>query len=219
MTSLIRIALKTVQLEAGIQNPILLDNKPLPYIEWGWIPCIRDFLSHINAGISNSTKPREIYQQNDEYLMDLPIIKTLSIKEQILINQCQLYLQIECLLDITDSSGHYILKSWMNKSNVKNSRLTKLWPKQGDPGEQAWKIWRNFLTKSLADMNLKLCSPLGAWIMTNKYRQYDSYWEANQKRLLIHQNEQWWAYKLVHEDRRKCYFSHQASKQRSTNAK
>jgi hypothetical protein len=35
--------LETIQLEAGIGHPILEDCRPLDYIEWGWIPHIRDF--------------------------------------------------------------------------------------------------------------------------------------------------------------------------------
>jgi hypothetical protein len=32
--------LKVIQMESGIGNPILEDNHPLHYIEWGWIPSI-----------------------------------------------------------------------------------------------------------------------------------------------------------------------------------
>jgi hypothetical protein len=188
---LIRIALETVQLEAGIHQPILMDNKTLPYLEWGWIPSIRDFLLHINARISNATKPGKIYRINDEYLMDLPILKNLSFKEQTL----------------TDSSGRHILCSWLNKHEIKNSRSTKLWPKQLDPGDQAWKIWRNFITKSLTDANLTLRRPLGAWILQNKYRQYDSYWDPSKERLLIRNQGQWESHNLIKQNRRKCYFN------------
>jgi hypothetical protein len=33
LAKVIRIALDTVQLESGIQQPILMDNRPLPYIK------------------------------------------------------------------------------------------------------------------------------------------------------------------------------------------
>jgi hypothetical protein len=209
---LIRIALETVQLEAGIQQPILMDNKTLPYLEWGWIPSIRDFLLHVNAGISNATKPGEIFREHDEYLMDLPILKTLSFKEQTLINRCRLFLQVECISDITDSSGQHILHSWLNKHDVKNSRSTKLWPKQQDPGDQAWKIWRNFIIKSLTNENLILCRPLGAWISQNKHRQYDSYWDPIKGRLLIWNNGQWVEHELIKQDRRRCHFKAMSTK-------
>jgi hypothetical protein len=49
--------LEVVQMEVGIGRPIMEDNQPLIYIEWGWIPSIRDFLFHINAKIKNATMP------------------------------------------------------------------------------------------------------------------------------------------------------------------
>jgi hypothetical protein len=99
----------------------------------------------------------------------------------------------------------------MNKNDVKNSRSTKIWPKQGDPGDQAWKIWRNFITKSLTDSNFTPRHPLGAWIRTNRYRQYDSYWDIHNKRLLLQQDGKWSAYNLVKEDRRRCFFHRPAN--------
>lgn len=48
---MLRAALDTIQLESGIGKPIMEDTRPLDYIEWGWIPSIRDFLHHIEAKI------------------------------------------------------------------------------------------------------------------------------------------------------------------------
>jgi hypothetical protein len=53
--SLLFILLETIQLEAGIGDPILENCRPLDYIEWGWIPHIRDFLFHINGRIIRAT--------------------------------------------------------------------------------------------------------------------------------------------------------------------
>jgi hypothetical protein len=201
-TSLLRIALETIQLEAGIQNPILMDNRPLPYIKWGWIPSIRDFLLHINAGITNATEPGIIFRQNDGYIMDLPSLKEMSTKEQTLINRCRLFLQVECISDISDSDGRHIAKSWLYKDGRKNSASTKRWPKQSNPGEQAWRIWRNFLIKSLTAETLQLRRPLGAWTHLNQHRQYESYWDEAHLRLLQRKKDHWTAHNLVKEDQR-----------------
>jgi hypothetical protein len=48
--------LDTIQLESGIGQPILENCRALTYIEWGWIPQIRDFLWHINGKIIGATK-------------------------------------------------------------------------------------------------------------------------------------------------------------------
>jgi hypothetical protein len=78
--------LEVMQMESGISNPILEDNQPLHYIEWGWIPSIQDFLLHINGQIINTTKQPLLYRQHDSYLMDTPLLSKLTQKEQILIN-------------------------------------------------------------------------------------------------------------------------------------
>jgi hypothetical protein len=62
--------LDAIQLEAGIRTPIMEDCRPLDYIEWGWIPQIRDFLHHINGKIIIGKRKQNIYRQNDQYLMD-----------------------------------------------------------------------------------------------------------------------------------------------------
>jgi hypothetical protein len=84
---LLQCALETIQTEAGIGSPILEDNWPLIYIEWGWIPSIREFLQHINARITNKTAIPLRYRQYDSYTMDAEILLTLTRKEQILINR------------------------------------------------------------------------------------------------------------------------------------
>jgi hypothetical protein len=53
--------LEVIQMESGLGNPILEDNRPLHYIEWGWIPSIRDFLLHINGQIINATNRPLLY--------------------------------------------------------------------------------------------------------------------------------------------------------------
>jgi hypothetical protein len=47
--------LEVIQMESGIGLPILEDCRTLNYIEWGWIPQIRDFLKHIIEEIINAT--------------------------------------------------------------------------------------------------------------------------------------------------------------------
>jgi hypothetical protein len=148
---MIRLLLETIQQEAGIQRPILCDNRPLPYIEWGWIPSIQDFLAHIKASIEHAVDPKETYRENDEYIMDLPMLPQMSYKEQTLINRCRLFLRVECISDISDSMGTYIDKAWLVPDGPKPSRSTLKWPLQSDPGKEAWAIWRKFIISSLAN--------------------------------------------------------------------
>jgi hypothetical protein len=84
--TMLQILLDTIQQEAGIHRPILEDTRPLQYIEWGWIPSLRDFLHHINAAITNAMNGLPIYRENDTLLMDNDYLRRTNRKESILIN-------------------------------------------------------------------------------------------------------------------------------------
>jgi hypothetical protein len=139
--------IEVIQMESGIGHPILEDNQPLSYIEWGWIPAIRDFLLHINGKIVNALRTPPTFRINDSYIMDSPHLMKLPRKQQIFINRCRLVLQVECLSDITTADGTRIRDEWLEYDTIKLSRSLKHWPTQGNPGEEAWKIWRSFITK------------------------------------------------------------------------
>jgi hypothetical protein len=118
-------ALEAMQLEAGIGKPILDNNRTLPYIEWGWLPSIRDFLQHINGSITNATPTPPKYRTNDSYIMDAKLLNYLSNKEQILINRCRIFLQVECLSDICTADGDNIQPEWLDCNTTKDSCSTK----------------------------------------------------------------------------------------------
>jgi hypothetical protein len=146
--TMLKILLQVIQQEAGIQEPILEETRPLQYIEWGWIPSIRDFLHHINAKVMNATMGLSIYRENDNLIMDSPLIHKMSRKDQILINRCRLALQVECLSDITDAEGKKIHPAWFQNTSNKPSKSMIRWPRQGDPGREAWSIWKRFITQA-----------------------------------------------------------------------
>jgi hypothetical protein len=75
---MIRHLLEVIQLESGMGSPILEDNRPLNYIEWGWIPAMRDFMLHINAKIMNATEDMPRFRINDSYIMDSPLLPRLT---------------------------------------------------------------------------------------------------------------------------------------------
>jgi hypothetical protein len=142
---LLQILLKTIQLEAGIGDPILENCRPLEYIEWGWIPHIRDFLHHINGQIIGATPKPVIYRENNSYIMDNPQLELFSCREKIYIHRCRLYLQVETLSDITTSSGSHIHPAWFHGNTEKPSKSTIRWPRQDSPCHNAWSAWKKFL--------------------------------------------------------------------------
>jgi hypothetical protein len=70
----------TIQMETGIGRPILEDCRPIDYIEWGWIPQIRDFLHHINGCIVINKNRPKTYREHDSYLMDSEYLKQITHK-------------------------------------------------------------------------------------------------------------------------------------------
>jgi hypothetical protein len=114
--------LDTIQLEAGIGTPILENCKALAYIEWGWIPQIRDFLWHINGQIIGATATPSKYRINDQYLMDSPRIEQMTRRDQHYVHRCRLHLQVETLSDIVTSDGLQINETWRNSNTTKPSK-------------------------------------------------------------------------------------------------
>jgi hypothetical protein len=204
---LLRSVLDVIQLEAGIGKPILEDNRPLIYIEWGWIPSIQDFLYHIQASITNASTTPEVYREGDTYIMDNSLLRTLSRKEQILINRCRIFQQVECVSDIATADGTAICQEWLTKKSRRRSSSNKVWPLQGDPGNEAWKIWRNFLLRAFTDGTGNLKKKLAAWIYT-AHRTHSAYY--HRKQLWLHTSDnQWTVHTLRHQGRRELFFNKQ----------
>jgi hypothetical protein len=195
---MIRHLLEVIQLESGMGSPILEDNRPLNYIEWGWIPAMRDFMLHINAKIMNALEDMPRFRINDSYIMDSPLLPRLTRKEQILINRCRIFLQIECLSDITNSEGNRILEEWRDYNSIKSSKSLKKWPIQSNPGPEAWKIWKHFLTRGFLAGDNTLSNKLGSWICMNKSRSHYAYFQSSNRSLWIcKDNANWTNHKII----------------------
>jgi hypothetical protein len=57
--------------------------------------------------------------------MDAKLLNYLSNKEQILINRCRIFLQVECLSDICTADGDNIQPEWLDCNTTKDSCSTK----------------------------------------------------------------------------------------------
>jgi hypothetical protein len=171
--NLLLALLEVIQLEAGIGKPILEDCRPLEYLEWGWIPQIRDFLYHIDGKILHATKTPELYREHDQYLMDSPYLDRKTRREKLYIHRCRLYLQVETLSDIVTSAGTQILTSWYNPIAERPSKSLLRWPKQKRPNQQAWNAWKQFL-RSFENGTNRLRRPLGKWTKINQYRMHQA---------------------------------------------
>jgi hypothetical protein len=153
--TMLRSLLEVLQLESGIGKQIFEECRPLDYIEWGWLPHLRDFLFHINGRIINATETPKLYREHDHYLMDSDYLRQRTRREQIYIHRCRIFLQVETISDIATASGSRIHSSWFQRRAVRPSKSTIKWPKQNCPNEQAWAAWKKFL-KSFESSSGKL---------------------------------------------------------------
>jgi hypothetical protein len=208
--TLMQCLLDVIQLEAGIGKPVLEDNRPLDYIEWGWIPSIRDFLFHIKAKIMNASRTPTTYRQGDSYIMDSPELNALSRKERILINRCRIFQQVECVSDIATADGLAINREWLYKQTRHRSTSNKVWPLQGNPGAEAWKIWARFLKRAFTDGSGNLTQQLSRWKSID-HRTYFAYYYQQQLWLYWRDNE-WSVHSMRHHGRRELFFNRKHTK-------
>jgi hypothetical protein len=198
---LLMILLETIQLEAGIGEPILENCRPLDYIEWGWIPHIRDFLHHIHGKIIGATPKPSLYRENDLYLMDAPQFESFSRRDKIYIHRCRLHLQVETLSDITTASGSHIHHAWFHGNTEKPSTSTLRWPRQDSPSQPAWLAWKKFLY-AISSPSGRLKRQLGSWVKPNLYRQYHAYIAEDDSLLMSDQQGHWETFTMEKEFRK-----------------
>jgi hypothetical protein len=201
--------LETIQMESGIGTPILEDTRPLDYIEWGWIPQIRDFLHHIQGKIIGASPIPRIFRVNDSYIMDSPSLREKSYRERMLIHRCRLFLQVETLSDIVDMTGTRILEQWKTDHTPKPSASNKKWPLQANPGKEAWKTWKHFLQEAFEYGTGTLRVQLGAWLQQNRSRTHQQYFDPTTTQLYIKQDELWRMYEMTATTRRQMLFNRQ----------
>jgi hypothetical protein len=182
---MITAVLDTIQMEAGIGKHILNDCRPLDYIEWGWIPQIRDFLHHINGRIVMENSRPKTYRENDTYLMDSEYLLKITQRERIYIHRCRIFLQVATISDITTADGQRIHEAWTSPSSEKPSKSTLNWPRQDSPNRTAWKAWEKFL-RSFCQQQGKLRRPLGRWNGHKTPRIYKAYVSHDHSMLWTH---------------------------------
>lgn len=126
-----------------------------------------------------------------------------------LIHRCRLHLQVELLSDIVNDKGDCILDEWKGYSKNKSSRSHKRWPRQTDPGKEAWRAWKRFLEKFYENGNGKLRQHLGSWIKRNEHRTHDFYYDSESAALFRHDDQLWRKHKKTASTRRQMFFNKQ----------
>ena len=163
-----------IQMEAGTSEPILEDTRPIPYLEPGWIPTIRQFLHSIDAKIVGAVPRPTLHRLHDSYIMDHFLRAELTPALLAKLNRCRIALRVARLSDIATSDGKTIDPCWFSTKPVppKPSISTLKWPRQLIPDPKLWNLWRNMLTLYLLDEQQKLRQPLGPWTSSPLNQMY-----------------------------------------------
>ncbi len=198
----LQIGLDWTQLHAGVSFSILENTtQPLPHLEKGWFPAMRDFLGSVKASIHTPTTVLPtLLRAHDSVLINDLLANDFTPGACTKINICRLYLQVECLSEICNPTGDCLLdRVWRGERSLSKSNF--LWPRQAKPHAASWKLWRRFLRLAYLDhskqtansrsTNLLLAQPLGSWIGERHLaiRRWKTYMSVDGDNLYHYQNQ------------------------------
>jgi hypothetical protein len=178
-----------------VGNPLVI-TEPRQYINSPWMNITRQMLANIEGiieipGLNTIRKHRK----RDKGLMDIAMKYTKDVKKQTAINNCRLYLQVNTLAEITNTTGdkvhkeaYFGLSDEMGPLLRNHSRTTMLWPIQNKPPQRAWKIWKKMVRTIVHKGSLQLKHMLSHWtdntqitrkwkdkqVIKNKMRLYET---------------------------------------------
>jgi hypothetical protein len=118
---------------------------------------------------------------------------------------------VEVLSDISDAAGESIHDTWLYPNTPKPSYSLKNWPQQNDPGKEAWKIWRKFISDAFTTQGGKLRLALGHWTRRNKYRVHVSYCNNDATKLYTKTKNGSWTEHHRRYAGRRCIIFHKES--------
>ena len=107
-------------------------------------------------------------KENDVFLMQVFAQQGYRNSKLHTLNRCRQHLQVITLGDITDAGGTIILPPIKKGQIMSTSTSIYQWPRQPDPGPQAWRLWRQALRKSFEFRDMVVVSfRSAAWSTTS----------------------------------------------------
>lgn len=146
---LLIIQLKTLQLEAGIQEHLLeAPTIPIPYLTSTWLTSMCQFLSNHNLTISVSDVLQYSLQgSNDEYIMQPDRLAFYNASQQRDINLVRLYMQCTLLSDMSDATNpRCISNSFLVGERPSHFTSKTGWPRQERPSPKQRRLWKRFIS-------------------------------------------------------------------------
>ncbi|KAI2497820.1 hypothetical protein MHU86_16654 [Fragilaria crotonensis] len=146
---LLIIQLKTMQLEAGIPQPLLEHpGLEIPYLTPTWISSMRQFLSNHNLTISVTDALRIVtLGTHDEFVMQPSRLSQYTASQQSDINLVRIYLQCTTLSDMRDHQDPRCITKGALSGERQSTFVTKCgWPRQEEPTSQQRRLWKRYIS-------------------------------------------------------------------------
>ena len=148
---LIRLNLHSSQLESGIGPPLLQHpNIHVPYLTPTWILSLRQFLYCHNISLTITDAPTvQLKSKSDQYIMQAEHLARYTVAQQKDINLVRLYLQVQTLSDMSDSTRHKCIRlEYIDAIRPHNFIPAEHWPRQSAPSPQQRRLWKGFIRSS-----------------------------------------------------------------------
>jgi hypothetical protein len=115
-----------------------------------------------NSIVLNHDNKVPKYRENDTAIMKILYDSGVRDIELFILNKCRLYLNVYNLSAIYNMSGSEIKKHILQ--GMRGPKINDfVWPKQGNPTNSDWEIWRTIIRKVFNHDNI-LLTKLGPWI-------------------------------------------------------
>ncbi|KAI2498976.1 hypothetical protein MHU86_15539 [Fragilaria crotonensis] len=146
---LLTIQLKTMQLEAGIPQPLLeFPGLKISYLTPTWISSLRQFLSNHNLTVSVSDALQlEKKGSHDEFVMQPSRLAQYTGSQQRDINLVRIYLQCTTISEMRDvQDPRSIAKEALAGVRHSNFAPKPGWPRQEEPTSTQRRLWKRYLS-------------------------------------------------------------------------
>ena len=188
---ILRLAIESAKLEAGIGGPLFQSQYKVDYFNTtnSWVAATHNYC--IENRISFDEKCGNLHKRRhrDHFIMESAMAYGLDKSTLLAVNRCRLYLQVNLLSDISTGDGRRLSGSSLRGVRIKCNSYN--WPDQQLPNKQDWNSWRRVLHALFAPTSTILTKPLGEWLSKSHEEHYHDWmwWLHPDGRLLFHDTD------------------------------
>ena len=202
-SEILKLAMESCKLEAGIGGPLFLCPFDVTYLNTtnSWIAATWKYCVANKITFNEKCGDLHLRREKDQFLMEAAMTHGMDDATLLAINRCRLYLQVNLLSDISSGDGKSL--SGPSLRGVRVQCNSYKWPAQADPPAKDWNTWRKAIHTLFAPSSDYLTSPLGDWLSsTSDEHFHDWKWWLHPDGRLLHHGDSWTALDLVVDTRR-----------------